>query len=92
MATHTVTAALVVAHVSGRVQHFYHGDVLPPNVDEESLENLKSLGFVEEQKSDDPDTTWTVPDLKAFAVEHEIDLGDATKKADILAALAAAKA
>lgn len=29
----------------------------------------------------------TVPELKAFAAERNVDLGDATKKADIIAAL-----
>ena len=34
----------------------------------------------------------TVPELQAYAAEKEIDLGDATKKADILAAIKAAEA
>jgi len=33
----------------------------------------------------------TVPELKAYAAEHEIDLGAATKKPDILAAIVAAE-
>ena len=43
------------------------------------------------QVSDSPDKSWKVADLKGFATEHGIDLGEATKKDDILAAIAAAK-
>jgi len=32
----------------------------------------------------------TAAELKAYAAEHDIDLGDATKKADVLAAIQAA--
>lgn len=38
----------------------------------------------------DPSSSWTIPALKAFAAEHEIDLGDASKKSQILAAIQAA--
>ena len=38
-----------------------------------------------------PDESWKVDQLRAFAREHDVDLKGATKKADILAALAAAK-
>ena len=31
-----------------------------------------------------PDESWTVKQLKAYAAERDIDLGDATKKVDIL--------
>jgi hypothetical protein len=34
-----------------------------------------------------PDKTWKNDDLKAYAEEHSIDLGDATKKEDFLAAI-----
>jgi len=37
-----------------------------------------------------PDASWKVADLKAHADENGIDLGDATKKEDIVAAIAAA--
>ncbi|WP_405930325.1 hypothetical protein [Streptomyces sp. NBC_00827] len=39
---------------------------------------------------DKPLEKQTVDQLTAYAAEHEIDLGDATKKADILAAITAA--
>lgn len=41
----------------------------------------------DEGKSETPDKTWKVPELKAYATEHEIELGDATKKDDVLAAI-----
>jgi hypothetical protein len=34
--------------------------------------------------------TWTVADLKQYAADNSIDLGAATKKSDILAAIQAA--
>ena len=34
-----------------------------------------------------PDESWKVDELKAYAAERGIDLADATKKADILAAI-----
>jgi len=41
--------------------------------------------------ADKPLEKHTVDELKAYAAEREIDLGDAGKKADILAAIAAAE-
>ena len=38
-------------------------------------------------KSDTPDKSWKVDELKAYAAEHSIDLGEATKKDDIIAVL-----
>lgn len=38
-----------------------------------------------------PDDTWTVKELKAYAVEHEIDLTGATKKPEILERIVAAQ-
>lgn len=38
-------------------------------------------------RSESPDSTWKVADLKAYASENSIDLGDATKKDDILSAI-----
>lgn len=37
-----------------------------------------------------PDASWKVADLKAHAEENDIDLGEATKKEDIVAAITAA--
>ena len=70
------------------------------DVDEALAQRLITRGVAEEvkpkpaapPKSETPDDTWTVKELQAFAEEHEIDLGDASKKADILAAIEAAEA
>lgn len=35
----------------------------------------------------EPSESWTVPQLREYAKDHEIDLGEASKKADILAAI-----
>lgn len=39
------------------------------------------------ERSESPDSTWTVADLKAYAADNDVDLGDATKKEDVLAAI-----
>ena len=41
-------------------------------------------------KFETPDKSWKVDELKQFATDNAIDLGEATKKDDILAALTAA--
>lgn len=38
-------------------------------------------------RGDTPDESWTVRNLRAYADEVGIDLGDATRKADILATI-----
>ena len=43
------------------------------------------------ERSETPDETWKVADLRSFAASNHIDLGDATKKADILTAIATAE-
>lgn len=35
----------------------------------------------------EPSESWTVPQLRAYAKDAEIDLGDASKKAEILAVI-----
>lgn len=39
------------------------------------------------ERSEAPDKSWKVAELKAYAEEHEIDLGAATNKEDILTAI-----
>jgi hypothetical protein len=43
-----------------------------------------------EGKSDFPDETWKNADIKQWAEDQGVDLGDATKKADMLAAISSA--
>ena len=64
------------------------------DVDDHLAARLINRGVAEEvkpkpAKSETPDESWTVAELRAHAEEHEIDLGAATKKADILAAIEA---
>jgi hypothetical protein len=35
----------------------------------------------------EPNTAWKIDQLKAYAVEHDVDLGEAKKKDEILSAL-----
>jgi hypothetical protein len=44
----------------------------------------------EPEKSSFPDSSWKNDEIKAWAESHEVDLGDATKKADMLAAIQSA--
>lgn len=48
-----VSVALVVANTeNGRVIHLYKGDTVPKDVTKDSLDNLKSLGFVTSDEVD----------------------------------------
>lgn len=39
----------------------------------------------------DPASSWKAAELKAYAVEHDVDLGDATSKKDIVPILLASR-
>lgn len=60
-------------------------------VDVESLSRIEALPFLEvlgEAEEQAPELAkMSVPALKAFAEANSIDLGDATKKADIVSAI-----
>jgi hypothetical protein len=45
----------------------------------------------EAEADGDPSEAWTVPQLRTYADGKDIDLGEATKKADILSAIRAAE-
>lgn len=45
---HKVTAPLVQVRFGDRAEQFFAGNVLPEGVSEESIDHLKSLGYVEE--------------------------------------------
>lgn len=56
--------------------------------DEALAYKLKGMGYTVEGKADaKPLDKMNVDELKAYAAEHNIDLGDAAKKADILKAI-----
>jgi hypothetical protein len=46
-----VTAPLVQVVLGSRAVQFYNGDILPDGVGEDSIEHLKSLGYVEETEA-----------------------------------------
>lgn len=54
------------------------------------VEPVETAAPLEDAAEELPNSTWTVAELKAYAYENKIDLGTATKKADILAAIEAA--
>jgi hypothetical protein len=104
MGNYTVVAALVIAHTKNGVIHLYKGDVVPASILPESLANLKELGFVQsaeevpasepepEFPEGEPAESWKGDQLKAYAKAKSIDLGGATNKADMVAAIEASKA
>lgn len=56
--------------------------------DEAIASKLKDLGYTVESEADSkPLDKMMVDELKAYAAEHNIDLGDATNKADVLKAI-----
>lgn len=72
---------------------FYAGSPVPGNVDAASLQHHIDNGQVEEIAAPkiepafpegEPDESWTVPQLKAYAGYRGVDLADSKSKADIL--------
>lgn len=68
-------------YVPVSVSKKYESDVLGAKPEASEVEQE------EEGKSDFPDDSWKAPDIKEWAQSHEVDLGGATKKADMLAAI-----
>ena len=63
-------------------------------VEADHLKHLKRLGLVSEVKAAEVPKLvdkMTVEELKAYAAQHSIDLGEAVKKDEILAAVQAAE-
>lgn len=67
-------------YVPENVSRAYEAGLGAPEADPEVVEVVS-----------DPDDSWKVADIKEWAAAHEVDLGDATKKADLLAAIQAHK-
>ena len=92
----TAEALLVAAERVGAsvydVRTSIRGFIVPDAVAEEYYRMLEGdtepIEIVDTEGS--PDESWKVADIKAWAESHEVDLGGATKKADILAAIQAA--
>lgn len=85
-----------VAVVAGAVRHAIEGPI--PVRDDEEAKRLVKLGmaeFADEEAEGDDDEdldAMQVPDLKKLAADEGMDLGSATKKADIIAAIHAHRA
>ena len=90
---------------NGVVQFVAAGGLIPEGVDQSILDNFLQRGLIErkheepkaedakvESETGDLVSEMTVGELREYAIEHNIDLGDATRKDDILAAIAAAQA
>lgn len=68
------------------------GGIVPAEVSEDQVKHLVRKGFIEKMTSAEPRPVdkMTVEELKAYASKRSIDLGEATKKDEILAAVQAA--
>jgi hypothetical protein len=80
----SIRGYIVPDAVAAEYHRMVAGNTAP--VEEEIVEEE----VVEEEKSSFPDEGWKNDDIKAWAESHEVDLGNATKKADMLAAIQAA--
>lgn len=93
-----VTAAAAVVFINGAQTTLYRGDPLPSTTPESQVEHLISVGLVEavdapdeitdveepEFPSGEPSDAWTAKQLVAYAVAHDIDLGAAKSKGDVV--------
>ncbi len=77
------------ASKSRRLCRFVHG--VFETGDETVASRLKSLGHTVEKTEEDPLDEMKADELKAYAAKHNIDLGDAKSKADILKAIRGAE-
>jgi len=82
-----------LGHEPGVVRTTIGGYYVPINVAKRYEEGLgaqpEDESVVEDavEAASTPDESWTNADIKEWANAHEVDLGDATKKADMLAAI-----
>ena len=92
--THTIVVTREGKRVSPKIGEPF--EFTADEVKEISAVSKDALRKVERVVEDDDATgtdleALTVPKLKAYAAEKQIDLGDASSKADILAAIKAAE-
>lgn len=96
MAAYKVVGPLAVILVGGKRVTRARGSLVPEGADAERVKHLLSVGLIEAVKVEDqgpkPVEKMTADELKAYAAEHEIDLGDAKNKGEVLAAIKAAEA
>lgn len=91
------TPLVIASDEGGRQVYLYSGQPVPSNVPDKEIKRLLEGEFIEsdgvEDEADslpdgDPSDEWTVKQLRAYAKAFDVDLGKATSKPDILAALA----
>lgn len=84
-----------LTNISSGARGAYLGAALvmfePGQVEEGDFSNFDTTAFDVEGGDDEGLASMTVADLKALAEAEEIDLGDATKKADIITAIELAR-
>jgi hypothetical protein len=93
MAARKLAGFVHVHEPDGTSKVFGPDDVVPERYAKQ-ITNPDAWAKPEEEAEPDgsPSEAWTVPQLVAYAKDHEIDLGEATKKADVLVAIKAAEA
>lgn len=99
MAAFRVIAPGVWVRAGDQVHLLEAGRTLPEGVGADVIERLMSKGMVAEveaeveavEVADVPDVeAMNLDDLRAYAVEHDVDLGGVTRKDDVKAAILAA--
>ena len=98
---YTVSGPVAVVKVGEELRYLDHGAAVPEQADAESVEHLLAVGLVAEsvepqgesagEESVDLDAL-NLDELRTYAAENGIDIGDATRKADIRAAIDASRA
>ncbi|WP_406262562.1 hypothetical protein OIA45_39740 [Streptomyces chartreusis] len=97
-AAHTITMKTLAAGPAGTFEEgrtYRVGDQVPRELAEQLLTGGYAVSGESETpppapadpEADKPLEKYTVEQLKAFAAEHKIDLGDAAKKAELLDAI-----
>ena len=104
--SYIVTAPTIVVKIGDELRYLEQGAKVPTQADDDSVKHLLSVGLIEKvadvapaKPADpappappaDPIDAMKVDELKAYAAEKGFDLGGATKKADMIAAIAAAR-
>ena len=83
-------AAVAAGFPTNTVSTRIDGYIAPVEVVKEYEKALGGGDTAEDQGPVAPDMGWKVAEIKEWADTHNVDLGDATKKADMLSAISAA--
>ena len=93
---HIAISALVIAKDSeGHDVYVYQGQPIPASISGDEIARLLDGGYIASIGEDEepefpegtPDDSWTVKQMRAYAAHNSIDLGSATSKPDVLAAV-----